>query len=115
MDCSATATTGIPESECLALVDLYNATGGGNWNNSTNWKTATAIDSWYGVAVANGNVVRLYLHDNNLVGSLPSTLGNLTKLSWLFLDINQLTGSIPSTLGNLHELTYFEYFLILFV
>ena len=106
VDCSATATTGIPESECFALVDLYNATGGDNWNNSTNWKTAGVIDSWYGVTVANGNVVRLYLHDNNLVGSLPSTLGNLTKLSWLFLDINQLTGSIPSTLGNLHELTY---------
>ncbi|KAA3472503.1 receptor-like protein 12 [Gossypium australe] len=39
-------------------------------------------------------------------GSVPPTLGNLTKLYWLDLQINYFTGVIPSELTNLTQLTF---------
>jgi hypothetical protein len=47
----------------------------------------------------------LYLYSNQLSGSIPTGLGNLTKLEWLLLDNNQLTGSIPPQMGSLTQLT----------
>ena len=55
-----------------------------------------------------GNLTRLTalsLSDNQLTGSIPTELGNLTRLTALFLHNNQLTGSIPPELGNLTRLT----------
>ncbi len=46
------------------------------------------------------------LSDNNLAGSIPAGIGNLTKLQILYLWNNHLTGDIPSTLGNLTKLQY---------
>ena len=48
--------------------------------------------------------MRLLLNDNSLTGSIPSGLGNLTKLEDLSLANNSLTGSIPPELGNLSDL-----------
>ena len=50
------------------------------------------------------NLVHLVLGDNQLTGSIPSSLGSLTNLVQLVLDYNQLTGSIPSSLGSLTNL-----------
>jgi Leucine-rich repeat (LRR) protein len=52
------------------------------------------------------NLERLYLYDNQLTGSIPPEIGNLTNLTYLNLHDNQLTGSIPSEIGNLTNLTY---------
>ena len=51
------------------------------------------------------NLTYLSLGWNNLTGSIPSEIGNLTNLTRLGLYINQLTGSIPSEIGNLTNLT----------
>ena len=42
---------------------------------------------------------------NQLTGSIPPEIGNMTNLEWLDLSNNQLTGSIPSKIGNLTNLT----------
>ena len=42
---------------------------------------------------------------NNLVGTIPSEIGNLTNLNYLNLSNNELTGSIPSEIGNLNNLS----------
>jgi Leucine-rich repeat (LRR) protein len=47
----------------------------------------------------------LGLYYNQLTGTIPSTLGHLSHLTSLWLAQNQLTGTIPSTLGNLTQLT----------
>jgi len=46
----------------------------------------------------------IYLLNNQLTGSIPPEIGNLTNLIILSLNSNQLTGSIPPEIGNLTNL-----------
>lgn len=103
-DCSQTGTTGIPQAECEALLALYNSTDGENWTNNTNWNTTSNIDNWAGVQVFSGHVKGLILEDNQLSGTIPSQIGNLTYLDAVNLSHNQLTGAIPTEIGNLTEM-----------
>ena len=85
-----------------ALEALYDATGGARWTRRTNWKTSAPLDEWYGVETdSSGRVVRLEVDRNNLSGTIPAALGNLTQLERLDLSRNDLTGTVPPELGNL--------------
>ncbi|KAK9116814.1 hypothetical protein Sjap_015761 [Stephania japonica] len=50
------------------------------------------------------NLAVLTLSDNKLNGSIPSLIGNLSKLTVLDLSINVLVGSIPAEIGHLSKL-----------
>ncbi len=92
---------GTAAGDRAALAALYNATGGMNWTNNTNWLTGASLDQWYGVETdANGRVILLYLESNRLSGKIPAELGNLTMLAVLYLGGNQLTGCVPAGLRN---------------
>ncbi|WP_308993696.1 immunoglobulin domain-containing protein [Mariniflexile litorale] len=95
----------VPQSERDALVAFYNATNGPNWTNNTNWNTAAAVCDWYGVTVSNGSVASIVLENNNLNGTIPASIDDLTNLNYLNLYVNNLTGIIPSSIGNLSNLT----------
>ncbi len=97
-------TTQTNASDSLALVALYNATNGPGWTNKTEWLSGP-VSNWHGVTVANNRVTEVKLQSNNLSGTIPSDLGNLSNLQILYLYSNTLTGSIPTTLGNLDSLT----------
>ena len=100
----ATQTT---ESDRAALVALYNATDGPNWERNTYWLSDVPIGRWYGVGTDDsGRVVALDLPHNQLSGELPGELGNLTNLTFLQFIGNQLSGEIPEELGNLTNLRY---------
>jgi len=51
----------------------------------------------------------LYFAYNSLTGTIPTTLGLLTNMEWMDVFDNQLTGTIPSELGRLSMLTYFPF------
>ena len=101
-DCSAAPEITSPATDRAALVALYNATGGANWTDITNWLSTGPIGEWHGVtADASGRVTELNLRENNLTGIIPSGLGRLVSLERLDLQGNHLTGSIPGELSNL--------------
>ena len=90
-----------------ALTVLYEASGGTNWVNRTNWLTDMPLGSWHGVEVdGTGRVVRLELDSNNLVGRIPPEIAQLNRLERLTLENNTLGGAIPPEIGRLSRLRY---------
>ena len=77
--------------DSLALVDLYNNTGGANWANHTNWLSKLPVSSWYGVTEYNWRVTSISLASNKLIGVIPSSIVNLPYLTNLALNNNQFT------------------------
>ncbi len=106
----------IPAKERSALIALYNSTDGDNWVNNEGWKTSPlhtdgfslpgTEDNWDGITVNNDQVEKIYLGSNNLSGTIPAELGNLSSLKELGLNDNRLEGNIPAVLSNLSYLTY---------
>ena len=101
----STSYSQIPDIERIALIQLFNNTGGLNWKENTGWlgNIGTECD-WYGVTCSEGSIQLLLLKNNSLSGSIPSELGNLSKLVVLDLRENLLTGPIPLELSYLSEL-----------
>ena len=99
------AASGSVETDREALVALYNATDGENWNQSDNWLSDAPLGEWKGVLTDDRRVVVLYLGDNGLTGEIPPELGSLSNLTALYLDTNALSGEIPPELGSLSNLT----------
>ena len=92
-----------------ALVALFHATGGPNWERSRNWPTSPLMGDWEGVGTVlreDGvvTVTRLWLSENARAGPLPPEIGNLVEIRTLDLTRNQLTGPIPPEPGNLTKL-----------
>jgi hypothetical protein len=94
----------IPLEECQALVAIYESTNGEAWADHSGWLVSPNPCSWVGVICEQGHVVELQLYYNQLAGSLPPEIGNLTRLKALYLDKNQLSGPVPAEIGNLTEL-----------
>jgi len=106
----------IPAAERAALIALYNNTDGDNWNDNTGWKEPPldvdgfampgTENTWFGLTTDAGNasVTLIDLTNNQLTGSIPPEIGNLSNLIDLSLGWNQLTGNIPIEIGNLANL-----------
>ncbi len=112
----STAIAQVPEIEREALIALYNATDGENWTNRTNWRNSIDSDfnppgtecGWYGVSCFNyepKHVRSINLARNNLSGSIPAELANLTELRFLNLSENTLAGAVFAHLGSVSSLT----------
>jgi Leucine-rich repeat (LRR) protein len=104
----------------------------GGWKHHDHWRSnSLSICRWYGVCCGaisscyyqndrvpnwqtgnfsgscckdSGELFGLIMPGNNLVGSIPEVLGNLSSLRVLELSDNRLEGCIPPTLGHLKEL-----------
>ena len=93
-----------------ALMDLYVATGGAQWTNSSGWGTPSAVCAWYGISCV-GDEFTVSLGHNNLVGTLPSSWGDASSIQRVFLEGNRLTGPLPESWGGmrgLRTLTLYE-------
>ena len=105
----------ISASERTALIALYDSTNGDEWFDNSGWKAPPLHEdgfalpgtefSWYGMDCSFPNTIQIRLVINNLNGSIPAEIGNLTSLINLRLMNNrELTGIIPPEIGNLANL-----------
>ena len=83
---------------------LYEATGGDEWADNTNWLSDADLSEWHGVGASHGRVDYLSLRNNNLVGTIPPELGGLDALFILSLSSNKLSGPIPAELSKFERL-----------
>ena len=68
--------------------------------------TDVEVELWgqcYNINTSMLGLTQLILDNNQLTGEIPSEIGNLTNLSYLFLNDNHLTG-IPTEIDNLNLL-----------
>lgn len=98
------------QRDSMALIAIYNATGGPFWTRK--WDVDQPIDNWFGVTTnANGDVIELDLSNNNLFGNLPTEMSFLSELTILKLGFNDLRGNLPRSVGSmikLQEIFLFE-------
>ncbi|MEO6326675.1 MAG: fibronectin type III domain-containing protein, partial [Thermoanaerobaculia bacterium] len=106
---SFAARSAIPATQRTALLDLFAATNGAGWTQKTGWGGPSGTEcGWYGVSCDPPltKVLTVNLGNNNLVGTIPSTIDNLTDALNIILRGNSLSGIIfPATgLTNLQQL-----------
>jgi len=94
-------------SDSLALVTLYHATNGPtSWN--TKWNLANPVTTWAGLEwwTQGGELRagRVQLWTNNLSGSIPPEIGNLTGLVRFAVQSNTIGGTLPQEIGLLTNL-----------
>ncbi len=105
--CGTQAMAAVSQQEKDALTALYNGTNGSSWTENANWNNGDPCENnWHGITCnsSNSSVVQINLPSNNLSGYIPTELGNLANLQYLYLQNNQLSGAIPTTIGNMNSL-----------
>ncbi|MCY3547894.1 MAG: hypothetical protein OXH49_13520 [Gemmatimonadetes bacterium] len=95
--------------DAAVLARLHESAGGAGWTRSDGWLAGQPLSDWHGVVTDSlGYVRELDLSRNGLVGTLPSTLGDLSGLTALRIGENTLSGPLPLSLTQLavRELRY---------
>jgi hypothetical protein len=85
-------------TDSLALVALYNSTGGPQWTTRTNWLSGD-IDTWAGVTVNGQSITALNLSNNKLTGPVPEPLVDIQAMQTINLSNNSIT-AIPDFTSN---------------
>lgn len=83
--------TGAPAVECMALMDIYDNTGGPSWTTKNGWGVSTSICSWTGISCTSSHVTSLSVPSNHLTGTFSFSHGSLNSLTNLIISTNQLT------------------------
>ncbi|KAL3927524.1 MAG: hypothetical protein SGBAC_013052 [Bacillariaceae sp.] len=80
-----------------------------SWINNDNWLNpdVSICDEWFGLSCNDdGRIGVLDLAVQNLDGPIPSEIGYLDNLDFVFLFRNKLRGTIPSEVGNLGDVDF---------
>lgn len=100
---SALSRRTIPAEERQALIALYEATDGNNWKDHEGWLGPVGTEcDWHGIICGTPvpplGVTYIELSQNNLSGTIPDAVTNLTRLDSLFIFGNHLSGKVPDAL-----------------
>ena len=91
-----------------AMAVFYYVFNGDNWENNSLWLDHENECFWYSnypsPCNSEGELVRLHLSRNNLVGSIPDELSLLSNLVEIHLGGNHLVEQIPTFLGAFQKL-----------
>ncbi|CAN6576121.1 unnamed protein product [Malus baccata var. baccata] len=94
------------ESDRLALLDFKKRITEDPLSVMSSWNHSIHFCSWVGITChrATQRVLILDLEDKQLVGSIPPSIGNLTRLIEISLGSNKFHGEIPQELSRLRTL-----------
>lgn len=95
---SQAETAGVSTQHYNALVDLYNSTDGSNWTDETNWIVSDSVSTWVGIGVTGTDVISISLPNNNIIGTVPATIANITTLQVLNIANNAIE-TLPDLTG----------------
>lgn len=99
------------KADSLALVAIFNATGGAqNWHADRVWDLTQPMDKWYNVKLNEaGRVTQVNLANGTVTApwTLPAAVGDLTEMTNFRIIGCQLTGAIPEEVYNLTKLVSF--------
>jgi hypothetical protein len=101
------SSSGLNKVSCAAWQDLAKATNIAGWSECSGLlldPCSCKIVGGEGVTCADGDITSMDLENNNLKGTIPSSLGSMTKLQTMDFGGNYLKGTIPSSLGSMTEL-----------
>jgi len=104
-DCSASAD--FSEATCDTVqINLAGEETIPKVSGNNVWLSPTDECTWAGIACCEEpmTVDRIEFEGNGIGGSLPSELGHLTDLRFLYAERGELAGTIPESLGNLSKL-----------
>ena len=105
----ATVEVALPLTDRAILEIFYEATGGDDWTDNTNWLSDEELSEWLGVSTdGDGRVIELGLQSNQLTGAIPAEIGGLSRLASLDLSYNEITGHLPAELGKLTRIQRLE-------
>jgi hypothetical protein len=109
---------GVVETEDVslrfALCALYASLKGQGWTSTSLWLSDNVVCEWHGVSCnEDGKVSLIDLSNNNLQGTLGSSIGLLYNLKILDLSDNWIGGPIPLTLWRLPTLG--KFIMVLFI
>ena len=76
--------------DSMALVTLYEETGGTNWINKENWLTGK-LNTWYGLTMDFDSLKNINLSGNGLLGALPIDMADLNVVENINFANNSLT------------------------
>lgn len=80
--------------DSLALVTVYQSTGGSGWNRRTGWLSQN-VQQWSGTTWERKRIKSLQLAENNLRGKYPAIATGLEEMESLNLANNELTDMQP--------------------
>ena len=96
-------TSFTPQQERTVLMEIFNQTAGHNWYNNTYWRNDSVSHcTWYGITCDRTRryIISIFLHDNNLDGTLPPSLWKLRNLQGLCIGSNkELSGHLSEILS----------------
>ena len=93
------------QQQIKALEKFYEATNGDEWKNNTNWLSNKPLKEWNGIHTDdNGNVITIHLYANNLKGTIPEVIGDLSSLETFDVSDNKLEGELPESFYQLGKL-----------
>ena len=99
------------KADSLALVAIFNATGGaGNWHADRVWDLTKPMKEWYNVKLNDaGRVTQVNLANGTITApwTLPAAVGDLTERTNFRIIGCQLTGAIPEEIYNMTKLVSF--------
>ena len=99
------------KADSLALVAIFNATGGAdNWHPDRVWDLTKPINEWYNVKLNDeGRVTQVNLPKGTVTKgwTLPAAVGDLTEMTNFRIIGSNLTGALPEEIYNMTKLVSF--------